>query len=39
MFIGKILIICLLITGCSNYKYDPKFTIIKTIIKGGNNAN
>jgi len=36
MFIGKIIIICLLITGCSNYKYDPRFTIIKQIIKEGN---
>tara|TARA_R110000823_G_scaffold44550_1_gene115350 strand:- start:381 stop:515 length:135 start_codon:yes stop_codon:yes gene_type:complete len=33
MFIGKILIIFLFITGCSNYKFNPVPTIIKTIIK------
>jgi hypothetical protein len=37
MFIGKIIIICLLITGCSNYKFNPIPTIIKTIIKQENN--
>ena len=38
MFIGKIIIICLLITSCSNYKFNPIPTIVKTIIKeGGKN--
>jgi len=33
MFIGKIIIICLLITGCSNYKWNPTTTILNAIIK------
>jgi hypothetical protein len=39
MFIGKIIIICLFIfvTSCSNYKFNPIPTIIKTIIKQENN--
>ena len=37
MFIGRIIGICVLITGCSNYKYDPTFTIINQIIKEEKN--
>jgi hypothetical protein len=36
MFIGKILIIFLFITSCSNYKFNPIPTIVKTIIKQEN---